>query len=184
MRQAEATLEAADDPTVADVAETALRECLSLQDQVAACAAPAIQRREDDLREAVFEVIRAAAGRPGGPLVREAQAFHEPGGQGAAHQEDRQARLRGVAPMVAGNGSDRREEARELLAELERSRFEARVEAEVERRLAEQAEVTRRLDEIARNTAPPAERRSRMTAARKSELIRSIGVARYNEIPW
>jgi hypothetical protein len=46
------------------------------------------------------------------------------------------------------------------------------------------AQIGERLDAIAANTAPQPERRSQMSPARKSEVIRSKGIEHYRSIPW
>jgi hypothetical protein len=58
---------------------------------------------------------------------------------------------------------------REVEARLGEAAFEARVQAEVAKRLAEQQ---------------PPERRRDMSAARKSRLIETIGKTEYDKIPW
>ena len=76
--------------------------------------------------------------------------------------------------------SDADREARAII-----ERVDAEVEQEKTAALeAQLAALNEKVGQLVTNTAPPAERRSTMTAKRKSELIRSIGVAKYREIPW
>jgi hypothetical protein len=65
VRQAENALEQVQDPTWRDILETRLREALALQDEITEATAPALEQREVELRQAVHEVMRSAAGEPG-----------------------------------------------------------------------------------------------------------------------
>jgi hypothetical protein len=67
VRQAEAAVASARDPTQRDVAETQLGEALALQDQVLDSVAPVIEVREQKLRQAVREAVRSLQGDPAAP---------------------------------------------------------------------------------------------------------------------
>jgi hypothetical protein len=62
VRDCEANLEAATDPTVRDVLETELRSALEMQDEVLDPVAPAIAERERRVRAGVHAAIAALRG--------------------------------------------------------------------------------------------------------------------------
>jgi hypothetical protein len=64
VRQAEASLAQARGATEKDIAETVLHEVLDLESEVIQATAPALERREAELRAKVHEAIRSAAGDP------------------------------------------------------------------------------------------------------------------------
>ena len=83
---------------------------------------------------------------------------------------------------MVNNGSGKT--SAELIAEVDRLRFEERVREEVERRLAEARE--REQEERAQEAeqALLGTRRSTLTAKEKSAIIRSRGKAFYDGLPW
>ena len=73
---AEASLAAARDPTMADVAMTQLQEADRLADEVAEAAAPAIEQRRQQLVRAGWEAIRSLQGEPGSSWDAKHRKFH------------------------------------------------------------------------------------------------------------
>jgi hypothetical protein len=65
VREGEAALAAAGDPTMVDICATRLDELYRLQDEVCEAAAPVVADRERALRAAVCEVVRSARGEVG-----------------------------------------------------------------------------------------------------------------------
>jgi hypothetical protein len=74
--------------------------------------------------------------------------------------------LRDLVERISGEAADAREA--ELL------RHQSVLESELKRLNAEVQKLTR----------PEPERRRSMTAKRKSELIRKLGLQRYSDLPW
>ena len=69
VRDAEAALEAATDPTMRDALATRLDELYALQDETLAAVGPAIEASEQELQRRVREACRSAAGDPGSDWV-------------------------------------------------------------------------------------------------------------------
>jgi hypothetical protein len=82
--------------------------------------------------------------------------------------------------MVNGDGKS----TRELLEQLERMKRKKEVEAEVERRLAEERERERAAREQEAERRMLGTRRSQLTPKQKSEIIRSRGKPFYDALPW
>jgi hypothetical protein len=96
------------------------------------------------------------------------------------------ARTALVNVLKKWNAADAEETVGELLA---RVTAEDQAEAERARSAALQrqiSELNSKLDQVISSTAPKPEpeRRSRMSAARKSQLIRQLGLAGYQALPW
>ena len=79
----------------------------------------------------------------------------------------------------------RRDDVGEIIARSD-AEVAAEERAERARLTTEVAELRTLMQQMVENTAqkPEPERRSTMSAARKSELIRSLGVEKYNQFPW
>jgi hypothetical protein len=82
--------------------------------------------------------------------------------------------------MVTNGGKS----MRDLLAEVECMKIEERVAAEVERRLEEERARDRAEREREAEERMAGVRRSTLSAAEKSAIIRSRGVDFYNQLPW
>jgi hypothetical protein len=76
VRVAEEAVEAATGYTEGDVAETELQASIALQDHVLEAVAPTIERRRVELRDQMFEALRAAAGEPGADWTLRFRKFH------------------------------------------------------------------------------------------------------------
>jgi hypothetical protein len=76
------------------------------------------------------------------------------------------------------------ENVRDLLARLEAEQADGREAEELRHWAAVEAELKRLNEKIERLTKPEPERRRSMTAARKSQLIRKLGIEAYNRLPW
>ena len=69
VRGLEEDLAGAADPTRRDIIETRLREALELQDETLEAVAPSIERRREELRAAVSEVVKSVKSEPGSNWV-------------------------------------------------------------------------------------------------------------------
>ena len=78
MREGEALLARATDPTERDVLETELQASIALQDHVLEEVAPVIEARRVELRDQMFEALRAADGDPSADWMLRRRRWHSP----------------------------------------------------------------------------------------------------------
>ena len=78
VRQAEAAVAAAVDPTEKDVLETQLDGIFALQDEVCGMVAPAIEQRERAVVAAALEALAALRGDPGVSWEHRHRRYHSP----------------------------------------------------------------------------------------------------------
>jgi hypothetical protein len=76
VRDAEEAVDAAGSYLQRDVAETELAESYRLQDRVLEKVAPTIEKRRVELRDQMFEALRAAAGDPSADWTLRHRKFH------------------------------------------------------------------------------------------------------------
>jgi hypothetical protein len=94
--------------------------------------------------------------------------------------------LRRRAP-AATNGGDADagdESIRQLIARIDAEDAAERAARLEQHQAAMEAKLDRLNQQIAQLTKPPPERRSTMSARRKSEIIRRYGLAAYQKIAW